>query len=353
MTATLFSLAFGVGTQNRQGDWLEVFYAQPLLNPAAELVAAVSAKLGYSGGNQAIAISTNQAGELANALKSIDAAQAALLTRLAESTKPLVVTLLAEDAALTSTPEAYLKLHLLSHRLVKPHGLSLAGIFPLLPNVAWTSQGAVDLGELAERQLEARLKGELLEVFSVDKFPKMTDYVVPAGVRIADSARVRLGAYIGEGTTVMHEGFVNFNAGTAGPGMIEGRVSAGVFVGKGSDLGGGCSTMGTLSGGGNIVISVGEGCLIGANAGIGIPLGDRNIVEAGLYITAGTKVALLDDQNALVKVVKARDLAGQPDLLVADEPTSMLDVSIRMGVLELLARIKRDKNLALLYITHD
>ncbi len=315
MTATLFSLAFGVGTQNRQGAWLEVFYAQPLLNPAAELVAAVSAKLGYSGGNQAIAISTNQAGELANALKGIDATQAALLTRLAESTKPLVVTLLAEDAALTSTPEAYLKLHLLSHRLAKPHGLNLAGIFPLLPNVAWTSQGAVDLGELAERQLEARLKGELLEVFSVDKFPKMTDYVVPAGVRIADSARVRLGAYIGEGTTVMHEGFVNFNAGTAGPGMNEGRVSAGVLVGKGSDLGGGCSTIGTLSGGGNIVISVGEGCLIGANAGIGIPLGDRNTVESGLYITAGTKVALLDEANNLVKVLKARDLAGQPDLL--------------------------------------
>jgi 2,3,4,5-tetrahydropyridine-2-carboxylate N-succinyltransferase len=315
MTATLFSLAFGVGTQNRQGAWLEVFYAQPLVNPAAELVALVAEKLGYAGGNQAIAISTTQAAELAVALKGVDATQAALLTRLAESHKPLVATLLAEDAALSSTPEAYLKLHLLSHRLAKPHGLNLTGIFPLLPNVAWTSQGAVDLGELAERQLEARLKGELLEVFSVDKFPKMTDYVVPAGVRIADSARVRLGAYIGEGTTVMHEGFVNFNGGTAGPGMIEGRVSAGVFVGKGSDLGGGCSTMGTLSGGGNIVISVGEGCLIGANAGIGIPLGDRNTVESGLYVTAGTKVALLDEQNNLVKVVKARDLAGQPDLL--------------------------------------
>lgn len=315
MSHALFSIAFGVGTQNRQGNWLEVFYAQPLLKPTETLVAAVAPLLGYTGGNQAIALSNTQAADLASALKEIDAAQAALLTRLAESHKPLVATLLAEDAALTSTPEAYLKLHLLSHRLVKPHGLNLNGIFPLLPNVAWTSEGAVDLAELAERQLEARLKGNLLEVFSVDKFPKMTDYVVPAGVRIADSARVRLGAYIGEGTTVMHEGFVNFNGGTEGPGMIEGRVSAGVFVGKGSDLGGGCSTMGTLSGGGNIVISVGEGCLIGANAGIGIPLGDRNIVEAGLYITAGTKVALLDDQNALVKVVKARDLAGQPDLL--------------------------------------
>ncbi|PZW49405.1 MULTISPECIES: 2,3,4,5-tetrahydropyridine-2,6-dicarboxylate N-succinyltransferase [unclassified Pseudomonas] len=316
MSNTLFSLAFGVGTQNRQSTWLEVFYAQPLLNPSAELVAKVTEKLGYSGGNQAIAITNQQAGELASALKHIDSVQAALLTRLAESAKPLVATLLAEDAALTSTPEAYLKLHLLSHRLAKPHGLNLTGIFPLLPNVAWTSQGAVDLAELPERQLEARLKGDLLEVFSVDKFPKMTDYVVPTGVRIADSARVRLGAYIGEGTTVMHEGFVNFNAGTAGPGMIEGRVSAGVFVGKGSDLGGGCSTMGTLSGGGNIVISVGEGCLIGANAGIGIPLGDRNIVEAGLYVTAGTKIALLDDQNNLVKVVKGRDLAGQADLLL-------------------------------------
>ncbi|NWA23639.1 2,3,4,5-tetrahydropyridine-2,6-dicarboxylate N-succinyltransferase [Pseudomonas gingeri] len=315
MSTTLFSLGFGVGTQNRQGAWLEVFYAQPLIQPSAELIAAIAPILGYTDGNQAITFSTTQASQLADALKGVDAAQAALLTRLAESHKPLVATILAEDAQLTSTPEAYLKLHLLSHRLVKPHGLSLAGVFPLLPNVAWTSQGAIDLSELAARQLEARLRGELLEVFSVDKFPKMTDYVVPSGVRIADSARIRLGAYIGEGTTVMHEGFVNFNAGTEGPGMIEGRVSAGVFVGKGSDLGGGCSTMGTLSGGGNIVIKVGEGCLIGANAGIGIPLGDRNTVESGLYVTAGTKVALLDENNQLVKVLKARDLAGLPDLL--------------------------------------
>ncbi|MEE5053613.1 2,3,4,5-tetrahydropyridine-2,6-dicarboxylate N-succinyltransferase [Pseudomonas viridiflava] len=315
MSTTLFSLAFGVGTQNREGAWLEVFYAQPVINPSAELIAAIAPALGYTGGNQAITFNVDQSYKLADAVKSIDATQAALLNRLAESHKPLVATLLAEDAPLTSTPEAYLKLHLLSHRLVKPHGLNLTGIFPLLPNVAWTSQGAVDLSELAERQLEARLKGELLEVFSVDKFPKMTDYIVPSGVRIADSARVRLGAYVGEGTTVMHEGFVNFNAGTEGPGMIEGRVSAGVFVGKGSDLGGGCSTMGTLSGGGNIVIKVGEGCLIGANAGIGIPLGDRNTVESGLYVTAGTKVALLDENNELVKIVKARDLAGQNDLL--------------------------------------
>jgi 2,3,4,5-tetrahydropyridine-2-carboxylate N-succinyltransferase len=315
MSQNVFSLAFGVGTQNRDGAWLEVFYAQPLLNPSAELIEAIIPVLNYTGGNQAIAFTLAQARSLADALRGVDAVQAALMTRLAESAKPLVATILAEDAAPTSTPEAYLKLHLLSHRLVKPHGVNLSGIFALLPNVAWTNQGAIDLTELPAEQLEARLRGKLLEVISVDKFPKMTDYVVPSGVRIADTARVRLGAYIGEGTTVMHEGFVNFNAGTAGPGMIEGRVSAGVFVGKGSDLGGGCSTMGTLSGGGNIVISVGEGCLIGANAGIGIPLGDRCTVESGLYVTAGTKVIVLDDQNQQVQIVKARDLAGQNDLL--------------------------------------
>ena len=166
MSTTLFSLGFGVGTQNRQGAWLEVFYAQPLLNPSAEIIAAITPILGYTEGNQAITFTVTQALQLADALKGVDAAQAALLTRLAESHKPLVATLLAEDAALTSTPEAYLKLHLLSHRLVKPHGLSLAGVFPQLPNVAWTSQGAIDINELAERQLEARLRGELLEVIS-------------------------------------------------------------------------------------------------------------------------------------------------------------------------------------------
>ena len=188
-------------------------------------------------------------------------------------------------------------------------------MFGLLPNVAWTNQGAIDLAELPQAQLQARLNGELLSVNSVDKFPRMTDYVVPAGVRIAHTARVRLGAYIGEGTTIMHEGFVNFNAGTMGVSMIEGRISAGVVVGDGSDLGGGCSTMGTLSGGGNIIISVGEKCLLGANAGIGIPLGDRCTVEAGLYITAGSKIQVLDDNKAVVETVKARDLAGKSDLL--------------------------------------
>jgi 2,3,4,5-tetrahydropyridine-2-carboxylate N-succinyltransferase len=230
--------------------------------------------------------------------------------------------LLTQDSAPANVPEGYLKLHLLSHRLVKPHGTNLDGLFGILPNVAWTNEGAVDINELTERQLSARLRGELLEVSCVDKFPQMTNYVVPTGVRIAHTARVRLGALLGEGTTIMHEGFVNFNAGTEGPGMIEGRISAGVFVGEGSDLGGGCSTMGTLSGGGNIIISVGKECLIGANAGIGIPLGDRCTVEAGLFVTAGTKVNMLDADGMPVETAKARDLAGKPDLLFRRNSTT-------------------------------
>jgi 2,3,4,5-tetrahydropyridine-2-carboxylate N-succinyltransferase len=219
------------------------------------------------------------------------------------------------DAAPTCIAEVYLKLHLLSHRLCKPHSLNLTGAFGLLQNLAWTNKGAIDLADLPARQLEARLQGELLEVMSVDKFPKMSNYIVPKGVRIAHTARVRLGAYLGEGTTIMHEGFVNFNAGTEGPAMVEGRISAGVMIGSGSDLGGGCSTMGTLSGGGTEVISVGRDCLIGANAGLGFPLGDRCIVEAGLYVTAGTKVLLLDKDNQVVGTRKARELAGKSDLL--------------------------------------
>lgn len=311
----LFSFGLGVGTQNRQQEWLEVFYPAPTVNPDTRTMDIVAKTLGYNGGNQAIALTDSQAKQLAEELTTVDAPLAAIAQELSASNQPLVATFLAEDSAPKTTPEAYLKLHLLSHRLVKPHTIDLNGMFGVLPNVAWTNQGAIDLAELPERQLGARLNGELLDVDCVDKFPKMTNYVVPTGVRIAHTARVRLGAYIGEGTTIMHEGFVNFNAGTEGPGMIEGRISAGVMVGKGSDLGGGCSTMGTLSGGGNIVISVGEGCLLGANAGIGIPLGDRCTVEAGLYITAGTQVSVLTETGEVVEVVKARDLAGKNDLL--------------------------------------
>ena len=208
------------------------------------------------------------------------------------------------------TADAYLRLHLLSHRLVKPREINMDGIFGALPNVAWTSLGPVDPADLTRVHLEARRQGRPLQVFSLDKFPRMTDYVTPSGVRVADADRVRLGAHLADGTTVMHEGFVNFNAGTLGHSMVEGRISAGVIVGDGSDVGGGSSIMGTLSGGGNEVISIGERCLLGANAGIGISLGDDCTVEAGLYVTAGTLVTLPDGE-----VVKGRDLSGANGLL--------------------------------------
>lgn len=314
--SNLYSIGLGVGTQNNNGEWLEVFYPQPLLNPSAAISQAFTDSLGYQGGNQAITLDKSLLATLAAALTAAgDKQQAAIAEQFAASNSPLVATLLGSDAAASSTPEAYLKLHLISHRLVKPHGTDLGGIFAVLPNVAWTNQGAIDLAELPQRQLDARLKGELLEVASVDKFPKMTNYVVPTGVRVAHTARVRLGAYLGEGTTIMHEGFVNFNAGTEGPGMVEGRISAGVMLGAGSDLGGSASTMGTLSGGGNMIIAVGKECLLGANSGTGIPLGDRCTIEAGLYITASTKVKVLDDQGQQVEIVKARELAGKSDLL--------------------------------------
>jgi 2,3,4,5-tetrahydropyridine-2-carboxylate N-succinyltransferase len=311
----MFSLAFGVGTKDASGNWLEVFYPQPHLHPASALVELVSSILDYTGENSFVEPTPVQLRQLDEACQNTFPAMATLLAHLTASKRPLVATLLASDSKPASVPELYLKLHLLSHRLVKPHGQNLDGIFGLLPNVAWTSDGAIALSELPDRQFEARLQGKTLTVTSVDKFPQMTDYVVPAGVRIADAARVRLGAYLGEGTTIMHEGFVNFNAGTEGPAMIEGRISAGVFVNAHSDLGGGCSILGTLSGGGKAVISIGQNCLVGANAGLGISLGDRCIIEAGLYVTAGTKVTILDNTGKEIGVRKARDLSGNSDLL--------------------------------------
>lgn len=212
--------------------------------------------------------------------------------------------------------DAYLRLHLLSHRLVVPHGANMEGVFGKLSNVVWTNFGpcAVEGFEPARARLRAR--GQVT-VYGIDKFPRMVDYVVPSGVRIADAGRVRLGAHLAEGTTVMHEGFVNFNAGTLGRSMIEGRISAGVIVGDGSDVGGGASTMGTLSGGGKEIISLGKRCLLGANSGCGIALGDDCVIEAGLYVTAGTKVTGPDGT-----VVKARELSGKSNILFRRNSTT-------------------------------
>ena len=208
------------------------------------------------------------------------------------------------------TADAYLRLHLLSHRLVRPRTINLDGIFGILPIVAWTSVGAVPADRVGDVRLALRRRGIHLTVHGVDRFPRMIDYVVPSGVRIADADRVRLGAHLASGTVVMHEGFVNFNAGTLGTSMVEGRISAGVVVGDGSDIGGGASIMGTLSGGGSEVITIGSGCLIGANAGVGISLGDDCVVEAGLYVTAGSRVTMPDGV-----VMKARELSGARGLL--------------------------------------
>ncbi|GGR91235.1 2,3,4,5-tetrahydropyridine-2,6-dicarboxylate N-succinyltransferase [Streptomyces nojiriensis] len=293
-TRTTGAVAAGLATLTADGTVLDTWF------PAPELVA----EPGPAGTER---LTADQAVELLGA-----AAAKAIRTDAVRGVEVVAVrTVISslEDKPLDAH-DAYLRLHLLSHRLVKPHGQNLDGVFGLLANVAWTSLGPVAVDQVETVRLNARAEGLHLQVTSIDKFPRMTDYVAPKGVRIADADRVRLGAHLAEGTTVMHEGFVNFNAGTLGTSMVEGRISAGVVVGDGSDIGGGASTMGTLSGGGKQIISIGERTLIGAEAGVGIALGDECVVEAGLYVTAGTRVTLPDGQ-----IVKALELSGANNIL--------------------------------------
>ena len=219
------------------------------------------------------------------------------------------------DEPIEDVVSAYLKLHLISYRFVLPNSINLDGLFNTLPNVAWTNKGPISIDEIDQELLNSKQNKNNLFIRSLDKFPQLVDYIIPKNVRIADASRVRLGAYLSPGTTIMHEGFVNFNAGTLGTAMIEGRISAGVVVGDNSDLGGGCSTMGTLSGGNNIKISIGENCLIGANAGVGIPLGDNCTIEAGLYITAGTKIELYKENGDIEGVFKGSELSNCSNLV--------------------------------------
>ena len=254
------------------------------------------------------------------------AALAGADSRRGTAHRPISVDLDDLSAPPADAPDAYLRLHLLSARLVRPQGLSMAGIFGVLPNVVWTSAGPAAPEEFERTRLRLLADGPVA-VYGVDKFPRMVDYVIPTGVRIADADRVRLGAHLGEGTTVMHEGFVNYNAGTLGASMVEGRISAGVVVGAGTDVGGGASIMGTLSGGGTEVISIGAHCLLGANSGVGISLGDDCVVEAGTYVTAGVKLTLPDG-----RVVKARELSGRDGLLFRrNGVTGALEVVDRGG----------------------
>ena len=270
---------FGLATYDDSGALLDCWYPEPALGAPAE-----------------------KDWHVPSALASLEGADE--LRRVSRTVLQVVIQDL--DAPPRDAADVWLRLHLLSRRLVAPHGQNLDGVFGLLTNVVWTTLGPCPVSGFEGIRLRAREAGGDIWVHGVDKFPRMTDYVVPSGVRIADADRVRLGAHLAEGTTVMHEGFVNYNAGTLGASMVEGRISAGVVVGDGSDVGGGASIMGTLSGGGTEVVSIGQRCLLGANAGVGISLGDDCVVAAGCYVTAGTKVRLPDGA-----VVKARELSGQ------------------------------------------
>lgn len=309
----LFAVGLGWGTPDGNGGWLEAWYPW-LFQPDAAATKELAAVLGDRRG-----LLSPVPGDLAEGLVSLarQSGQAGLAGDYSQQSghRQALCCALEADAPIASTAEAYLKLHLLSARLARPNSLNLEGIFAHLPTLAWTGLGPLPPEEVGRMRLVEQSQGRMLWTHSVDKFPPLTQYLIPPGVRIADTARVRLGAWIGEGTTIMHEGFVNFNAGTEGAGMIEGRISAGVIVGEGSDLGGGASTMGRLSGGGQELVSIGRDCLVGANAGLGMPLGDRCTVEAGLYLTAGAKVLLLDGDGAPTGECRARQLAGKSDLL--------------------------------------
>jgi 2,3,4,5-tetrahydropyridine-2-carboxylate N-succinyltransferase len=300
--------AVGLATVTDAGDTLDTWYPEPRLG-----------RPGWDEGPWAVPADLSS-------LETVDPRRGVKQT--------VVRTVIDLDAAPAGVPDAYLRLHLLSHRLVRPHGCNLQGIFGVLPNVVWTSEGPCPVADFEATRLRLRAAGSRpgrVDVYGVDKFPRMADYVVPTGVRIADADRVRLGAHLAPGTTVMHEGFVNYNAGTLGASMVEGRISAGVVVGDGSDVGGGASIMGTLSGGGTEVISIGERCLLGANSGIGISLGDDCVVEAGCYVTAGTKV-LVEQDGAEPRAVKARELSGVDGLLFwRNSLTGAIEASGRGG----------------------
>ena len=303
----------GLATVAADGRVLDTWYAE-VHRGVARGVAEHGDKVGHNGGS-ATHLLSSEALIAAHGVGLV--AMAGVDPERQVETRAVVTFIDDLSSAPVDAHDAYLRLHLLSHRLIRPHGTNLDGVFGLLANVVWTNQGPCAVEGFEQVRLRLRAAGRPVTVYGVDKFPRMVDYVIPSGVRIADADRARLGAHLGEGTTVMHEGFCNFNAGTLGASMVEGRISAGVVVGDGSDIGGGASIMGTLSGGGKEVISVGEGCLIGANGGVGISLGDRCTVEAGLYVTAGTRVSLPDGS-----VVKAADLSGRDDLLFRRNSTT-------------------------------
>jgi 2,3,4,5-tetrahydropyridine-2,6-dicarboxylate N-succinyltransferase len=323
-TTTSVPGAWGVGLATVTGDGrvLDTWYPAPALAPADEIARMAASHHAQEPGTAHLDPAA------ASEMLGIDVAGACGHdARRGVDRVPVATFIAGVDDPPVDAHDAYLRLHLLSHRLVPPHGANLDGVFGLLSNVVWTTVGPCAVDDFERTRLALRAAGADVQVFGLDKFPRMIDYVVPAGVRIADADRVRLGAHLAEGTTVMHEGFVNFNAGTLGTSMIEGRISAGVVVDEGSDVGGGASIMGTLSGGGKETVKVGKRCLVGANAGIGISLGDDCVVEAGLYVTAGTRVTLPDGT-----VTKALELSGSDGLLFRrNSTTGAVEVLPRAG----------------------
>jgi 2,3,4,5-tetrahydropyridine-2-carboxylate N-succinyltransferase len=322
--------AVGLARHAADGRLLDAWFPRANVGEHPESGAKIRAAAGVEDGSAVL--TSEDAARLLETIHGINAdtirALLPAVTVGALIPRTLIVTAIASlEAAPVDAGDVYLRLHLLSMRRIRPHGANLEGIFGMLTNVAWTSAGPIAADELDTARLDAYGRGHQLTVHGVDKFPRMADYVMPSGVRIADADRVRLGAHLAEGTTVMHEGFVNYNAGTLGASMVEGRISAGVVIGDGSDVGGGASIMGTLSGGNAIVISVGERCLLGANSGLGIPLGDDCTLESGLYLTAGTKVRLPDGA-----VVRARELSGISGMLFRrDSQTGAVEAHPRAG----------------------
>ena len=321
-----FAFGVGVATESKSGQILDVFYPSPQRQSQPFTCALLTSTVGWDTEVATYKLEVDVLKEIGAVLEEVERneefgeSSAAMLSAIADAVEEpdvpggrrvAVAAIIADPShAPIDAIDTYLRLHLLSTRLVQPHGIDMSGIFGKLTNCVWTDLGPFEVEEFNSQRIQLMAEGKEVHVHGLDKFPRMTDYVVPSGVRIADADRVRLGAHLAEGTTVMHEGFCNFNAGTLGASMVEGRISAGVVIGDGSDVGGGASIMGPLSGGGSEVISVGKDCLIGAEAGIGISLGDNCVVEAGLYVTSGTLVTVPDGTTA-----KAKSLSGMSNLL--------------------------------------
>jgi len=328
-----FAFGIGISTESNNGEILDVFYPSPQRQSQPFTCALLASTVGWNTESATYRLGEGALNEMLALLEKVEqideykessaATLSAVAKAIEESQVPggrriAVAAIIADPShAPIDAIDTYLRLHLLSTRLVQPHGIDLSGIFGKLTNCVWTNHGPFEVDSFDSHRLQLMAEGKEVHVHGLDKFPRMTDYVIPSGVRIADANRVRLGAHLAEGTTVMHEGFCNFNAGTLGASMVEGRISAGVVIGDGSDVGGGASIMGTLSGGGSEVISVGKDCLIGAEAGIGISLGDNCVVEAGLYVTAGTLVSVPDGTTA-----KAKSLSGISNILFRRNSTT-------------------------------